>query len=212
MADDPEARVAVRDRLLDAIVGHLDRRGDPHFAELCRRIIGLVRDNDGRIDESRLGAEIAMFAEMDLSRGKMHAPYVPLDDAVKKTWVVEGCLRAHLRDLAGQDPLVRLARGEPELTDSEMRRLDDPRQVPRETCTAAVRATWAECFPGRPSLNEQELRRVSRGKAVGSMAVRLTWNGLGIGQGYREYDDFRRSIARHKVRPNPWTVDRRSAT
>jgi hypothetical protein len=105
---------------------------------------------------------------------------------------------------------VRLARGEPELTDSEMRRLDDHRRATRETCTAAVRATWAECFPGQPSLDEldeRELQRVSRRKTVGSMAVRLTWRGLGIGLGYRDYDAFRRSVARHRVRPNPWTAD-----
>jgi hypothetical protein len=65
--DDP--RVDVRDQLLDAIVGHVRRR-DPYLAELADRILGVVRANDGHVEESGLRADVAAFAEMNLGRGK----------------------------------------------------------------------------------------------------------------------------------------------
>jgi hypothetical protein len=75
---------------------------------------------------------------------------------------------------------------------------------------AVIRATWSECFPGGRLLTDAELRRVSRAKTLASMAVRLVWLGLSIQQ---DFDNFRRGLARHRVRPHPWTtVDRRSPT
>jgi hypothetical protein len=96
MGEIPDAGIVVRDQLLDAIVAHIRRRGDGHLAELSERIIGVVRANDDRLAEADVGADVAMFAAMDLSRGKTHAPYEILDTAAKKAWLTEGCLRAHL--------------------------------------------------------------------------------------------------------------------
>lgn len=102
-----KARIAIRDRLLFGILGHLRKR-DPGFARVVERAVTLVHANDDRILEARVGRDVKAFAQMDLSRGKLKPPG-PLREAKLKTWLVEAYIRTAEKDGDRDGELVQKA-------------------------------------------------------------------------------------------------------
>jgi hypothetical protein len=104
------ARAAIRDRLLDGILGHLRKR-DPDFARIAERAVILVRANDSRILEARAGRDVKAFARMALSRGKLKPiPAGPgsIRDAKMKTWLVEAYIRTAQEERDPDEPAADL--------------------------------------------------------------------------------------------------------
>lgn len=182
-AEGLEARIAVRDQLLDGIVKHLRAR-DERLAGLVGRIIGVIRANDDRVADAGVSADVQAFAEMDLSRGKSPRASGSLREARLSWYTMTLCLR----DVA---PVGSPKRFKPEWE-------------------AAVQAVWRECFPGSEPLDPKDpkaLPWVLRAGDLESKALRLVFLATRSRRRRQEqFEDFRKQVLRQTIKPHPWLV------
>jgi hypothetical protein len=182
MGHGQETRLAAMDQIIDAVVGHLRRRGDPHFAELVERITNLARANADRIEDSGLMADIRAFAEMDLSRGKSPKPADALQRAARDAAMTTRYLEAEFVGYVGQRT--------------------------REDWAAAVQRAWRECFNRDAPLPVDSLAwTLLRARSSREIALRLTClanesKRVSRSQSRRRQDrfkDFRKLVLRQKL-------------
>jgi hypothetical protein len=177
-----DARIAIRDQLLGAVIEHLRRRGDAYLAQLVDRIVGVVRAHEGRIeDNAALAAEVTAFARMDLSRGKRKPiPEGPgtIRAAKFDSWMVEGYLRTAEAERGPGEPLPVL-----------------------------IQEVWQEALRGAPPLSPAQVQQVLRLKTLEGKALRLVfWATRRVRRRQERFEDFRKQVSRYKVRPHPWIV------
>jgi hypothetical protein len=187
MGHGQETRLAAMDQILDAVVGHLRRRGDPHFADVVERITNLARANAGRIEDSGLMADIRAFAEMDLSRGKSPKPTASLQRAARDAAMTAGYLEAEFVGYVGQRT--------------------------QEDWAAAVQKAWRECFNREASLPVEALTwALLRARSARDIALRLTFLANEPRRSSRSrnrrrqdrFKDFRKLVLGQKLRAHPW--------
>ena len=176
-----QARIAIRDRLIRGIIGHLKRRGDSSLTNLVERAAGLVWANDNRLTDSHVGRDIRAFAQMDLSRGKQkRADTGPgtVRAAKRNTWLVESYIR----------------------TAEEER---DPDADP----DAPIQGAWRECLHGAEPLDAARVQQVLKLKTAEGKATRLVfWATRKHRRRQERFVDFRKQIGRYSDRPHPWIV------
>jgi hypothetical protein len=186
MGHGQETRLAAMGQIVDAIVRHLRRRGDLHFAELVERITNLARANAARIDDSGLMAEIRAFAEMDLSRGKSPKPAASLQRATRDAAMTAGYLEAEFVGYVGQRT--------------------------REDWAAAAQRAWRECFNREAPLPAESLAwALRRARSARDIALRLTFlanesTRASRSRGRRRQDlfkEFRKLVLAQKLRAHP---------
>lgn len=175
---DLRARIAIRDRLLLGILGHLRKR-DPYFAALTDRAIQLVLANDRNVLEGRLGRDIRAFARMELTPGNLKPiPAGPgtIRAAKLNTWFVESYIR----------------------TAQEERDLDDPP-------ANLIHEVWKQCLDGTQPLTPPQIQQVLKLKTTEGKALRLVfWATRRYRKSQERFEDFRKQVSRYNVRPHPW--------
>lgn len=180
-------RVVVRDQLLDAILGHLQRRGDGQLSQLVARIIGVVRGNDGgRIEESRLEADVAAFAAMDLGRGKQKSP-----GFFREAKILVDSASGQLRRLAEWMP-----------------------NASTEIHRSRIQEVWQEMLEQQTPLTPEEIEQVLAHAEREDQAIRLVFFATRSKRSSKElFDDFRTQVNRQELRAHPWIVgDTKSQT
>lgn len=175
-----QARIAIRDRLIRGIIGHLKRRGDPTLTSLVERAAGLVWENDDWLTDSRIGLDIRAFARMDLSRGKQ-----------KGANTGPGTIRAAKRAALLVESYIRTAEDE--------RDPDDDPNVP-------IQGAWRECLGGAEPLDGARVQQVLKLKTIEGKAIRLVFWATRKHRSQQRFVDFRKQIASYSNRPHPWIV------
>jgi hypothetical protein len=176
-----DARIAIRDQLLGAIIEHLRPR-DAYMAQLADRIVGVVRANDDRIEASGVLADIKAFAAMDRSRGKAPKPSAFLRETKRDLLMTIGCLHSVLGGYPG-------------------------RPTPAEW-EEVIQETWRECFPRGEALDAKSVISVLRMRTIAGKALRLVyWATRPRRQRQERFVDFRKQLSRQKLRPHPWIVE-----
>jgi hypothetical protein len=184
MGEGPDARVSIRDDTFDAIIAHLRRR-DPDYAVLVERIVGLIRANDDRIEESRLAADVQGFAEMELGRRK------------PKPW---SALRAARLSFDATANYLRIF--------AEDFRACAQRAPEAEDWKRVVERAWREGLKQPeplPAVPLQETVELLEKGDVDAAAMRLVFFATRLRRDRQErFEDFRTQVMRQKLRAHPW--------
>jgi len=208
---DANVRIVVRDQLLDALIGHIRRRGDDYLAQMAERIVGVVRANDDRIVDAAVAHDVAMFADFDLSRGKQKPANSELRAAAVSALTTTSYLRSELGERGADWSTLKLSawkRSTPSAGASTAAKWKE-----EEWKEEVLQSTWRECLRGDQPLGADHLAFVRRARTIDDAALRLIYFATREKRQHDEiFENFRKQVKRQMLRAHPWTEDSKSAT